>query len=61
MEIRAERDVWWGWNEEASHFTYGTGTTNFDFTDLLSGTYSLYFHAPHNPAAADISGTASGF
>lgn len=61
MEIRAERDVWWGWSKEASYSTYGNGTTNFNFTELPSGTYSLYFHAPNNPAAADISGSATGF
>lgn len=61
MEIWADRDVWWGWSTEKTKTTYGSGTTNFTFTGLPKGTYSLYFHAPEEPACADISGSASGY
>ncbi len=61
MEIWADRDVWWGWDTEKKYTTKGSGTTNFKFTGLPKGTYSLYFYAPSNPACADIKGSASGY
>lgn len=61
MEIWADRNVWWGWSTEQKETTEGEGTTNIDFSGLPSGTYSFYFHAPVDPACADISGSASGY
>lgn len=61
MEVWADREVWWGWSTESKYSTSGSGTTYFDFSSLPSGTYSLYFHAPSNPASANINGSASGY
>lgn len=57
MDIQAMQSVWYGYETKGIQSTYGTGWTyNLTFT-VPNGTYKLYFHAPIDPAAADIEGT----
>ena len=47
------------YNSTGMQFTVSGTSSKTQAYSIGSGTYKLYFHAPYNPAAADISGSVT--
>lgn len=58
MQVQAHKKTWRGYSNQQTREVYGTGTKTL-YYNVTSGTYKLYFHAPHRPAAANIRGSVN--